>query len=232
MLIAPRLWLFDLDDTLHSASHAMFSTIDSRMTDYLERHLELERSEANRLRRLYWQRYGATLLGLVRHHGVDPHHFLAETHDFDVAAHVRAERGLARTLARLPGRKVLLTNAPRRYADIVLNQIGLASSFSRQVPVEGMRVHGAWRPKPSRSMLATQLAREGVPGARAVLVEDSLANLKSAKSLGLATVLVTGHKPCRRRPPYVDLIVGSVLELPRFVAGAAETSERNAKLPA
>ena len=31
-------------------------------------------------------------------------------------------------------------------------------------------------------------AREGVPGSRAVLVEDSPRNLKSAKSLGLATV--------------------------------------------
>lgn len=215
----PRLWLFDLDDTLHDASHAMFAAIDARMTDYLETHLAVDRAEANRLRRHYWLRYGATMLGLVRHHGVDPHHFLFHTHDFDVAAHVRAERGLAQVLGRLPGRKLLLTNAPGRYAATVVGELGLTTSFARLVPVEGMRVHGAWRPKPSRSMLAALLAREGVPAAQTVLVEDNLANLKSAKSLGMATVLVTGHRTCHGRPTYVDRRVASVADLPRVCAG-------------
>ena len=34
-----RVWLFDLDNTLHDASHAIFRQIDRRMTDYVERHL-------------------------------------------------------------------------------------------------------------------------------------------------------------------------------------------------
>ncbi len=213
----PALWFFDLDDTLHDASHAMFAAIDARMTDYVEAHLQVDRVEANRLRRAYWLRYGATLLGLVRHHGVDPHHFLESTHDFDIAAHLRAERGIGAVLARLPGRKVLLTNAPAAYAGTVLRELALVRSFSRQVAVEGMRVHGSWRPKPSRSMLQAMLARERVDPAGAVLVEDSLANLKSAKSLGLTTVLVTGHHRARRcRPSFVDVAVGSVLELPRW----------------
>jgi len=72
------------------------------MTDYVERELEVARDEANRLRTLYWQRYGATLLGLVRHHDVDAHHFLRETHDFNVTELLRAERGLARLLRGCP----------------------------------------------------------------------------------------------------------------------------------
>lgn len=211
------LWFFDLDDTLHDASHAMFATIDARMADYVHGHLKLDRDAADRLRREYLQRYGATLLGLVRHHGVDPHHFLKQTHDFDIAAHLRAERGIGELLARLPGRKVLLTNAPARYATTVLRELAIGHRFSRQITIEGMRLHGQWRPKPSRSMLRAMLARERVPAARAVLVEDSLPNLKSAKSLGLRTVLVTGHRHGRvQRPPYVDAMVSSVLELPRW----------------
>ncbi len=99
------------------------------MTDYVERHLEVDRGEANRLRTLYWHRYGATLLGLVRHHAVDATHFLRETHDFDVAALVRAERGLTRLFARLPGRKVLLTNAPMAYASEVLRALAVHRHF-------------------------------------------------------------------------------------------------------
>ena len=161
------VYFFDLDDTLHDASHAIFRQIDTRMTDYVERHLDLDRGEANRLRTLYWHRYGATLLGLVRHHAVDATHFLRETHDFDVAALVRAERGLARLFARLPGRKVLLTNAPLAYASEVLRALAVHRHFRSRYTIEKMRLHGTFRPKPSRMMLRAMLARERVPASQA-----------------------------------------------------------------
>lgn len=213
---AAPVWFFDLDNTLHDAAHAIFAAIDSRMTSYVERHLRVDRAEADRLRRHYWLRYGATLLGLVRHHGVDPHHFLRETHDFEVADLLRAERGLSRLFARLPGRKVLLTNAPARYAGTVVRALSIHRHLGAHYTIESMRIHGSFRPKPSRGMLRHVLARERVPRGGAVLVEDSPANLRAARSVGFRTVLVTGHS--RRRPPrhgYVGLRLRSVHDLPR-----------------
>ncbi len=212
------MWLFDLDNTLHDASHAIFGAIDRRMTDYVERELGVERSEANRLRTLYWRRYGATLLGLVRHHGIDPHHFLRETHDFDVAELLRAERGLGRLFARLPGRKLLLTNAPLAYAGSVLRELSLHRQFGTRYSIERMRVHGTYRPKPSRLMLRSMLARERIRPSAAVLVEDSVLNLKAARSLGMKTVLITRHgtSPARRSPGgAVGLRISSLHELAR-----------------
>jgi putative hydrolase of the HAD superfamily len=216
----PRVWFFDLDDTLHFASHAIVKAIDARMTAYVEQHLNVDRTRADFLRRDYWQRYGATLLGLVRHHAVDPHHFLRETHDFDVAALLRAERGLVQVFKRLPGRKVLLTNAPAAYADRVVSQLGLAPHFARRYAIEAMRVHGRLRPKPSKSMLRRMLSRERVRAGAAVLVEDNLGNLKAARAAGLRTVLVQTHRRTvvarpHRRPDYVNLRVESVRDLPR-----------------
>ncbi len=222
VLTEPRrrpVWLFDLDDTLHDASHAIFRTIDRRMTDYVARELEVVRYEANRLRTLYWHRYGATLLGLVRHHGVDAHHFLRETHDFDVAELLRAERGLARLFARLPGRKVLLTNAPRAYAGSVLRELRLHSHIAARYTIERMRIHGSFRPKPSQLMLRTMLARERIHAANAVLIEDSARNLKAARALGLKTVLITRHglRPARRRlaGSYIGLRIKTLHALAR-----------------
>ena len=221
------VFFFDLDDTLHDASHAIFRQIDRRMTDYVERHLEVDRDEANRLRTYYWRRYGATLLGLVRHHAIDPAHFLRETHDFDVAALVRAERGLTRLFARLPGRKVLLTNAPMAYASAVLRALAVHRHFRARYTIENMRVHGAFRPKPSRMMLRAMLARERVRAADAVLVEDSTANLKSARALGFRTVLMTGHgtriaggcvRARRRGAPRAGLVIRSLHQLPHGLA--------------
>jgi putative hydrolase of the HAD superfamily len=216
-----RVWFFDLDDTLHEASHAIFDAIDTRMTDFVQRHLRLERAQADRLRHDYWLRYGATMLGLVRHHGVDPHHFLRETHDFPVGELMRAERGLARVLARLPGRKVLVTNAPGAYAARVLRRLGLHRHIRVHYPIERLRLHGQFRPKPSGAMLRALLAREGLAGrtnaGRAVLVDDSPANLKSARAAGFKTVLRIG--PAARQPlagaAFVDARVRTVRQLAR-----------------
>jgi len=221
----PRVWFFDLDDTLHDASHAIFAAIDARMTDYLQRHLGLDRAAADALRRDYWLRYGATMLGLIRHHGVDADHFLQATHDFDVAARLRAETGLAHWSRRLGGRQVLLTNSPRHYAGRVLRGIGLHRHFATRYAIEQMRVHGHYRPKPARSMLRALRVREGLGGrsapGRPVLVDDNLANLKAARAEGYATVLVLRPRRGARRLPgagYVDVRVRSVKALPALAA--------------
>lgn len=220
------VWFFDLDDTLHDASHAIYRAIDTRMTDFVARHLRIERDAANRLRQTYWRRYGATMLGLIRHHAVDPHRFLRETHDFDVASLLRAERGLTRLFARLPGRKVLLTNAPIDYAERVLRGIGLQRHIRTRYSIESMRIHGTYRPKPSRSMLRSMLARErlsGRPNARrAILVDDNPENLKAAWAVGFSTVLLARRnsgRPARLAGlPYLCARVRSVAQLPAVMA--------------
>ena len=69
------VWLFDLDNTLHDASHAMFPAISANMNTYIARVLSQNGETAtpamiNAARVGYWKRYGATLLGMMRHHQV------------------------------------------------------------------------------------------------------------------------------------------------------------------
>ena len=184
----------------------------------------------NAVRLDYWRRYGATLLGMVKHHDVRPDEFLREAHRFDdLIALIRAERGLEKLLARLPGRKILLTNAPRRYSHDVLRHLGLHRHFAKHIPIELMQVHRQLRPKPSRHLLRKIIAKERVPASRCVLVEDTIDTLKSAKALGMRTVWVTKYLVARprlqrpganppfpkhaRRPGYVDIKVQSVREI-------------------
>ncbi len=209
------IWLFDLDNTLHDASAAVFPGINRAMTDYIEQHLGLATEQANALRFGYWKRYGATLLGLEKHHGIRAAHFLAQTHQLpgmEAGLHIPPRDRAA--LQRLPGRKLVLTNAPAEYAKRVLTALDLASCFEAVISIEGMRVFGDLRPKPDARMLQVVLARYKLPAHRCVLVEDTLANLKSARSLGLRTVWMQhyqhrhGHGPAmgvhlHSRPPWV-----------------------------
>jgi putative hydrolase of the HAD superfamily len=134
---------------------------------------------------------------------------------------LRVERGLAAVLGRLPGRKVLLTNAPGAYAAQVLRGVRLHRHIGLRYPIERLRLHGRFRPKPSVAMFRAVLAREKLGGrgnaGRAVLVDDSAANLKAARAAGFSTVLRVG--PGTRRPmagrAYLDARVRTLRQLAR-----------------
>ena len=189
----PGIWFFDLDNTLHNASHAIFGGMDERINQWIIQHLQVGAAEADRIRREHWRLYGATLIGLVRHHGVDGLQYLEDTHRFDPRPLMRFERGLALKLAPLPGRKMLLTNAPSIYSRRVMAELDLDRRFHGHVAIDHMRVFGQFAPKPSKRMLRQLLARHRIQPHQAVLVEDSVANLKAARAIGMRTVLVRGY---------------------------------------
>lgn len=183
------VWLFDLDNTLHDASHAVFGQLNNSMTQYIADHLNLPWEQASDLRASYWRRYGATLLGLQKHHGICGHDFLHQTHQLpklEVEAYMpRADK---QAIRHLPGRKFVLTNAPRAYAERVLKIIGLSDCFEAVIAIEDMQAFGAWRPKPDARMLHMLLAQYRIQAHQCVLVDDAPENLKSARRLGLRTV--------------------------------------------
>ena len=220
-----RVWLFDLDDTLHDASSASLPQLHVSFGEYIQTHLGLDASQSDALRRRYWLRYGATLLGLVRHHGVKAAHFLHHTHLLPgLEGRLRAHGADLHALARLPGRRVLLTNAPLAYAQRVLQALGIETLFDAVIAIDHMHMFGDLRPKPDARMLRWVAARLGVPPTRCVLVEDTLVHQRAARRVGMGTVWMqrwtraAPHAAARRLhrcPAYVDRRVRALRELRR-----------------
>ena len=206
-----RVWIFDLDNTLHDASARIFPSMHEQINAYLRRHFELDEAGANEMRRGFWLRYGTTLNGLMRHHGTDPRRFLAETHRFpELADMVVHENALRHALARLGGRKLVFSNAPRHYVEGVLRAIGVGRWFEAVYTIEDARFRG----KPAAHGFHLLLRKHDLDPHRCAFLDDSLENLRTAKRLGMSTVWVSREK---RRLSFVDLRVSSVLELPRLV---------------
>ena len=211
-MITPRTWIFDLDNTLHNASPHIFPHINRAMTEYLQSELGLEAEAASALRQQYWARYGATLLGLMRNHGTDPRHFLWHTHQLPELERMLVREPLLRsTLRRLPGRKFVFSNAPLHYMRAVLKALAISDLFDAAFSIERTR----FRPKPDVHGFLRLIRANHLRACRCIMVEDTLANLRTAKKLGMKTVWVTRE---RRAPPYVDLKIEKLSELRRRFA--------------
>jgi putative hydrolase of the HAD superfamily len=123
---------------------------------------------------------------------------------------VQGENALRHTLARLAGRKLVFSNAPRHYVDEVLRALGVRRFFEAVYTIEDT----GYRGKPALRGFHVLLRNHDLDPQRCAFIDDVLENLRSARRLGMSTVWVSRT---RRRVSYVDLTVSSVTELPRLV---------------
>jgi putative hydrolase of the HAD superfamily len=206
-----RVWIFDLDNTLHDATVRIFPAMHEQINAFLQREFSVDEDGANRMRHEFWLRYGTTLNGLMRHHGTDPRRFLAQTHVFpELADLVVRENALKHALSRLGGMKLVFSNAPRHYVEGVLRVMGLARYFDAVYSIEDARYRG----KPALHGFRMLLRKHSLDPHRCAFIDDILENLRTAHRLGMSTVWVSKAK---RRVSFVDLRVSSVVELPGLV---------------
>lgn len=202
-----KIWIFDLDDTLHNASAHIFPVMNRAMTQYIMDDLELNEADAHQLRQHYWRIYGATLKGLMRHHNTDPHHFLHVTHQLShLPEMVLQVKRLRHMLQSLSGRKVVFTNAPRNYALRVLNLLGIADCFELVFSVESTKFHA----KPSIRGFKMLLQTIHAKASDCIMLEDNLVALMTAKRLGMKTIWITKRL---KKPSFVDYRLSTVLAL-------------------
>lgn len=178
--------LFDLDNTLYSPEHDLFSLIDVRINRFMLEIAEIPADEVDRLRRRYWQSYGATLQGLIRHHNVDPESYLDYVHDVDVTTRIKPDHLLRRNLARLRVPCYIFTNGSQQHAERVVRALGITEQFAG---IFDIRI-ADYQPKPNPEPYHGVLLRLGIPAQECVMIEDCSANLNQAKVLGMKTILV------------------------------------------
>ena len=183
-----QTWIFDLDNTLYPAGSEFMSLMEDRMTVFVMRETGLARDEARALQERYRHEHGATLAGLMQHHGVDPEPFLTEVHDVSMDS-LRPDGAVRAGLERLPGRRLVFTNGDARHARRVLDHLGLADLFEDVFHIAA----ADYIPKPRVETFEKMIARHAVQPRRAAFFEDSERNLRPAADVGMTTILVGPH---------------------------------------
>ncbi len=183
--------LFDLDNTLYPREKDLFGLIDVRINRYMEEIVAIDPQAVDGLQRRYLKDYGATLQGLIRHHGVNPEDYLDYVHAVDVASRLSCDLRLQAVLAGLPAPSYVFTNGSRDHADRVVNALGLDGLF---VDVFDIRIDN-YQPKPNPGPYRKVLSQLQLVGEQCVMVEDQPQNLQTAKQFGMKTVLVGPQDP-------------------------------------
>jgi len=178
-------WVFDLDNTLYPPEAQLFDQIEQRMTAWVMQALGVERQEADRLRRQYWAKYGTTLAGLMREHGVDPGPYLTHVHEIDMSGLTPAPE-LAAHIRALPGRCIVYTNGSAPYAERVLAARGLDGIFDAIYGIE----HAGFHPKPELVAFETVFRTDQLDPTRGAMFEDDSRNLRAPHEMGMRTIHV------------------------------------------
>jgi putative hydrolase of the HAD superfamily len=184
-----RYALFDLDNTLYPKSSGLMGEIGNRINRYMVERLGIGEEEVSRRRVAFLRKWGTTLNALRRHYYVDPDEFLDFVHDIRLDGYLEKNPVLDAMLQRLNLRKIVFTNADARHARRVLSRTGILRHFEMIFDIHMLDFIN----KPDRRAYLRILDFIGARPEECILVEDSPSNIRTAKELGIVTVLVDGE---------------------------------------
>ena len=178
-------WVFDLDNTLYPHHVNLWHQVDARIGEFVSAFLDVSADEARRIQKDYYRRYGTTMRGMMTEHGVHADDYLAYVHKIDHSP-LQPNPDMGAAIAKLPGRKLILTNGSTDHADKVLQRLGIGAHFEAVFDI----IAAELEPKPAPQTYQKFLRDHGVNPLMSAMFEDLARNLVVPHQLGMTTVLV------------------------------------------
>ena len=178
-------WVFDLDNTLYPHHLNLWQQVDARIGEFVSAWLSVSAEEARLIQKEYYKHYGTTMRGMMTEHGVHADDYLAYVHRIDHSP-LQPNPAMGAAIAKLPGRKLILTNGSVDHADAVLSRLGLVGHFDAVFDI----IAADLEPKPAPQTYQKFLRDHAVDPMTSAMFEDLARNLVVPHQLGMTTVLV------------------------------------------
>ena len=202
-------WIFDLDNTLYPEDDNIFSQVKMKIIKFISLELRLDLKNADLERQRLYNLYGTSLRGLMTEYKIIPNKFLDYVHDIDLSAIIK-NLDLNVALQKLEGEKYIFTNGSFKHAENVLNQLGIEDNFKSIHSIETCN----YIPKPSQEAYDMVIKTEQISIDKSIMFEDTLWNLKTAKKIGMATVLISSKNDLleNNKNDYIDYHITDLVE--------------------
>jgi putative hydrolase of the HAD superfamily len=148
-------------------------------------YLKVGADEARRIQKDYYRRYGTSMRGMMTEHGVRADDFLAYVHQIDHSP-LEPNPAMGAAIAKLRGRKLVLTNGSTDHAEKVLQHLGIDAHFEAVFDI----IAADLEPKPAPQTYQKFLRDHDINPQTSAMFEDLARNLVIPHRLGMTTVLV------------------------------------------
>lgn len=184
-----KVFLIDLDDTLYARSSGLWPAIKNRISLYMVEKMKMPVEEVPAARVYLFETYGTTLRGLKAEHDIDEMEYLDFVHDVNHAEYLQPDLRLREMLQSYPQKKYIFTNADKKHADRVIDVLGLNGLFEAIIDILAIWPYC----KPQKEAFEIALKHTGLAANETVFIDDSPANIVSARALGFQTVLISDN---------------------------------------
>ncbi|WP_052807273.1 HAD-IA family hydrolase [Risungbinella massiliensis] len=191
-----KVLLFDLDGTLYPAS-AIENKIGPTFFGHAKKVFQLDAEQTYETIQQYRKEFHHVIFGLKKYYGIDPDTFYADVFEsLDISA-AEPYNGLIDILHECSKyyKLALWTNSSRGHAKRLLEKFSCLNLFSYIFSLEDFNYYK----KPNREGFEMCLEKLKESPKNVLFFDDSYLNLKTAKIIGLNTVLVSNHIV---EPPY------------------------------
>ena len=199
--------LIDLDNTVYPEDSNIFAQIDLKMKSFIAKNLNVSLDEAFKIQKKYFVNNGTTLRGLMLYHNIQPEEFLNYVHEIDLTS-IKKNEELSDELKKYNGKKIIFTNGSDKHAKKVLKKIGLDKTIDHIFDI----IKADYIPKPDISTYQKVIKEYSLDPDKTIMIDDLPNNLKTAKELGIKTVLIKKDFFNSKTQNYIDIICTNLLD--------------------
>ena len=199
--------LIDLDNTVYPEDSNIFSLIDIRMKNFISKYLNVSLEKSYEIQKKYFMENGTTLKGLMLHHNIKPEPFLNYVHDIDLSS-IQKNPKLITVLKEYNGKKIIFTNGSQDHAIKVLQRVGIEQYINDIFDI----IDAKYIPKPEIITYKKVLKKFNLIPEKTIMIDDLPNNLKTAKELGINTVLINQKQDSKNTHNYINLVCNNLLE--------------------
>ncbi len=184
-------FVFDLDNTLYPKETGLLQSVGVNISKFIAEKLGFNDEEADLLRQKYKEKYGITLSGLIKHHGINPKDFDEFVYNLEYDEKLEKDDKLIAVLKKIDKKKIIYTNSGKIHSQKVLKKLEIEHLFDEIITIEKLDFFA----KPTKKSFEYFIEQTSIKPGNSIFFEDSEINLTAAKNMGFKTVLIGNENP-------------------------------------